>query len=344
MNFGSPLFLWFLLAIPVFIGLFILYSQWRQKSLLKFASSELIKRLIPPKITQRQIIKWTFFLLFLFFAIIALARPRFGIKMQIAERKGVDIIVALDISQSMLAEDVVPSRLEKAKYEISKFIDLLKGDRIGIIVFAGESFVQCPLTLDYGAAKMFLDAISTDWIRVQGTAIADAIYKAIEAFKTQPHKSKVLLIISDGEDHLGNIENAVQKAVANNIRIHVVGIGSQNGAPIPIKKSGGSVEYKKDANGNMVITRLNSMMLEKISIEGKGKYFHSGTNLDMTAIYNEISKMEKNEFGLDRLNVFEEQYQIFLFIALLFLLAEFFFPQTTKSNNFLKGKNNENIN
>jgi len=258
--------------------------------------------------------------------------------MEIVERKGVDVIVGLDISKSMLAQDIAPNRLDRAKFEIGKFIDLLKGDRFGLIVFAGESFVQCPLTLDYGAAKMFLNVVNTDWVQVGGTAIGDAINQAISAFSTQKNKSKVLIILSDGEDQMGNVEEAAQKAAALGIKIYTVGVGSESGVPIPISQGQGSIVYKKDENGNLVMTKLNSMMMEKIAMEGHGKYFHAGNSLDMSAIYQEIAKMEKNELGSDRMNLFEEQYQWFCAIALLLLLLEFFIPPISAALQQWKGR------
>jgi Ca-activated chloride channel family protein len=338
MRFGSPEYFWFMVCIPLLVGLFILVHQWKQAALKRFASLSLMKRLTPEKILQQQVLKWALFLAFVFFAVFSLARPRFGVKMEIFERKGVDVIVALDISKSMLAEDIAPSRLERAKFEIAKFIDLLKGDRVGLIVFAGESFVQCPLTLDYGAAKMFLNVVTTEWVQTQGTAISDAIAQAIEAFRSQKNKSKVLIILSDGEDHTGDVESAAKKAAQHKIKIYTVGLGSESGVPIPLNQGKGNVLYKKDASGNLVMTRLNSLMLEKVAMEGGGKYFHAGTNLDLPGIYQEISKMEKNELGSDRMAIFEEQYQAFLIIALFFLLLEFFLPELVRTKHLWKGR------
>jgi Ca-activated chloride channel family protein len=338
MSFGSPLYFWLLVSIPILIGLFIFAHQKKQAALKKFASLPLLGRLTPAGINQRQTVKWTLLLIFILFAIIALSRPRFGLKMEMVERKGVDVIVALDISKSMLAQDVTPSRLDRAKFEIAKFIDLCKGDRVGLIVFAGESFMQCPLTLDYGAAKMFLNVVTTDWVQTPGTAIGDAINQSCEAFKTQKNKSKVLIIISDGEDHLGDAEAAAQKAAAQNIKIFTVGVGSESGVPIPLTADKSNVTYKKDNTGNLVMTRLNSMMLEKIALSGNGKYFHAGTSLDMSSIYQEIAKMEKNELGTDRMNIFEEQYQWFLAIALFFLFLEFFIAPVSRSKKEWKGR------
>jgi Ca-activated chloride channel homolog len=330
MRFGNPNALWLLFCIPLFIGLFILAYQRKKDVLRKFASLQMIKKLAPQETGQRQIVKWIFFLLFFLFSVIALSRPQFGVKMQLVERRGVDIMVALDISKSMLAQDVAPSRIERAKFEIARFIDMLKGDRLGLIVFAGESFVQCPLTLDYGAAKMFLSSVNTDWVDVQGTNIADAIKQAVESFKTKKNKSRVLIMLSDGEDHLGDAEEAAKKATEENVKIYTVGIGSESGVPIPINRDKANIIYKKDNDGNLVMTRLNPMMLEKIAIAGNGKYFQAGTSLDLVSIYNEISKMEKNELGSDNLNIYEEQYQVFLLLALLLIIIEFLIPE--KSN------------
>jgi Ca-activated chloride channel homolog len=338
MQFGSPSFFWLFFCIPVLIGLFILVHQQKQAALRRFASLHMMRRLTPEGITRRQVVKWVLFLAFVICAVLALVRPRFGVKMEMIERRGVDVIVALDISKSMLAEDIAPNRLERAKFEIARFIDLCKGDRVGLVVFAGESFVQCPLTLDYGAAKMFLNVVTTDWVQVPGTAIADAITQSAEAFKSQKNKSKVLIILSDGEDQEGNAETAAQKAAEHGIKIYTVGVGSESGVPIPLSSGKANITYKKDNSDNLVMTRLNSMMLEKIAMEGKGKYFHAGTNLDMASIYQEIAKMEKNELGTDRMNIFEEQYQWFLMLAILFLLLEFFIPDVSAVKQEWKGR------
>lgn len=338
MRFASPEFFWLLFLIPVFIAFFIWAYQHKQGTLAKFASLSLIKKISPETGLNRQVLRWIILLIFLFFLICALVRPQFGIKTQEIERKGVDVIVALDVSQSMLAEDITPSRIQRAKHEISKFIDLLKGDRIGLIVFAGESFVQCPLTLDYGAAKMYLDVVTTSWIQLQGTALADAIRQSSKAFRTKSKKHKVLVLITDGEDHEGEAVNAAKDAAKDGVKIYTIGIGSESGVPIPLKKSGGNIVYKKDKGGNLVMTRLNSIILEKIAHEAKGKYFQSGTNLDLTLIYNEIAKMEKKDLGMNKLAVYEERYQIFLFIALIFLILEFIIPERIKQKKVWRGR------
>lgn len=277
-------------------------------------------------------------MLFFLLLIIALTRPRFGVKTEMVERRGVDIMIALDISSSMLAEDIVPNRLQRAQHAIAQFMDLVKGDRVGLIAFAGESFVQCPLTLDYGAARLFLNALNPDWIQLPGTAIDQAIDQATRAFKSKSKKSRVLLILSDGEDHQGDAIEAAKRAAAEGVRIFTIGIGSESGVPIPESKSGGNVVYKKDRQGNLVLTKLNPIELEKIALAGNGQYFNAGSAVDLSRIYGEIAKMEKQDLGQNRLSIYEERYQFFLFLAMLFLLVEFFIGDRVGKHEEWKGR------
>jgi Ca-activated chloride channel homolog len=338
MKFGNPEYflLWF--ALPVFIGFFIWAYQRKKAALQRFAALDLIGKLTHSAGLAYQITKWTVFCIFFFFLVIALVRPRFGLKMEMVERKGIDIMVALDISQSMLAEDIAPNRVDRAKHEIAKLFDMLKGDRVGLVVFAGESFVQCPLTLDYGAAKMFLDAVNPGWVQIQGTALGDAINQSTQAFRSKVHKHKVLIIITDGEDHQGNTIEAARAAADEGTVIYTIGVGSESGVPIPISHDNGNIVYKKDKNGNLVLTKLNTPILEQIANEGKGKFFHAGTDLDFSRIMAEIAKMEKKDFGTKSLTTYEEQYQIFLFMALLLILLEFFLPERSRKKEEWKGR------
>ena len=338
MQFGNPTFFLLLLLIPVFIGFFIWTHQRRKAALARFAEAHLIEKLIPGSGLSRQVIKWTLFITFFIFLVFALVLPRFGLKLELFERQGVDVMVGLDISESMLAEDIAPNRLDRAKHEIGKLYDMLKGDRAGLIVFAGESFVQCPLTLDYGAAKMFLDAVSTGWVQTQGTALAEAIKQATVAFQSKTHKYKVLILISDGEDNEGGAEEAASEAAAEGVIIYTVGVGSENGTPIPVSHGGGTVVYKKDKDGNLVMTRLDPVTLEKIAIAGHGKYFQAGTDLDLSRILAEIERMEKRELGISKLNIYEERYQIFLLIAVLLLIIEFFIAAQARKKEIWKGR------
>ncbi len=339
MRFGSPEYFWCLLALPLVVGFFIWSYQARRRALRRFAAPALIARLAPTGDLGRQVLKWTVLVLFVVFVVFALVRPRFGVKMEMVERKGVDVMVALDVSKSMLAQDITPNRIERAKHEIRKFIDLLRGDRVGLIVFAGESYVQCPLTLDYGAAQLFLDAVNTDWIQLQGTALAQAIEQSVRAFRSEERKHKVLVILSDGEDHGGEAVDAARKAAEEGVRVYTIGIGSQSGVPIPLRtRGGGNVVYKKDREGNLVMTRLNPAVLDKIAQEGNGKYFHAGLDLDLTRIYSEIAQMEKKDLGMNRMTVYEEKYQWFLGIALGLLLLEFFIPDRVRRKREWKGR------
>ena len=338
MRFGNPEYFLLLPAVPL-VALFFFLMYRRKKVLLsRFATVALVRKLSSSAGPARYILKSTFFCLFLTFVIFALVRPKFGVKMEMVERKGVDIMIALDISHSMLAQDLAPNRLERAKFEIRKFINLLKGDRVGLIIFAGESFVQCPLTLDHAAAVIMLQSVNTDWVQIQGTALSEVIKQAVRAMSGTSKRNKVLLILSDGEDHEGGVVEAAKAAAQEGVVIYTIGIGSEAGAPVPMNKGGGSVLYKKDKDGNLVMTRLNSLTLEKIAIESGGKYFHAGTDLDLTRIYNEVSKMEMSDFGMTKAVIHEEQYQIFLFIAIIFILIEFFISERARKNAAWKGR------
>ncbi|MDR0305806.1 MAG: VWA domain-containing protein [Chitinispirillales bacterium] len=339
MRFGNPEFFSLLLLLPLLAVFFLIAYRRKLAALALFASDSLIKKLSASAGPSRYILKSTFFCLFFLFIVFALARPKFGVKMEMVERKGVDIMIALDISHSMLAQDLAPNRIERAKLEIRKFINLLKGDRIGLIIFAGESFVQCPLTLDHAAAQLMLQSVSTDWVQTQGTALGDVIKQAAKALDGgTSRKRKVLIILSDGEDHEGNVTDAAKQAAKEGIIIYTIGIGSETGVPIPMNRGTNNVVYKKDKAGNLVMTRLNPVTLEKIALETNGKYFHAGTNLDLTRIYNEISRMEKTEFGMTKAVVHEEQYQIFLLIALIFILIEFFISERARKKEVWKGR------
>jgi Ca-activated chloride channel family protein len=338
MRFGNPEYFLLLAALPVIALFFFLVYRGKAAALARFARAPLVRKLSTSAGPSRYILKSTFFCLFFLFITFALVRPKFGVKMEMVERKGVDIMVALDISHSMLAQDLAPNRLERAKLEIRKFINLLKGDRIGLIIFAGESFVQCPLTLDHAAANIMLQSVNADWVQVQGTALADVIRQATKAMGGTNRKHRVLIILSDGEDHEGNVTEAARAAAREGIVIYTIGIGSEAGVPVPMNRGGSNVVYKKDKSGNLVMTRLNSVTLEKIAIEANGKYYHAGTDLDLTKIYNEISRMEKTDFGMTKAVIHEEQYQIFLLIAIIFILIEFFILERARRKDVWKGR------
>ncbi|MDR3012304.1 MAG: VWA domain-containing protein [Chitinispirillales bacterium] len=338
MRYGNPEYFLLLLALPVIALFFFLIYRRKIKALARFASAPLIGKLNSSAGPSRYILKATFFCLFFMFATFALVRPMFGVKTEMVERKGVDIMIALDISHSMLAQDLVPNRLERAKFEIRRFVNLLRGDRVGLIIFAGESHVQCPLTLDYAVVMTMLQAINVDWVQIQGTALADVIRQGTKALDATNRKHKVLIILSDGEDHEGNVVEAARAAAKEGIIIYTIGIGSESGVPIPMSGSGANITYKRDRDGNLVMTRLNPVTLEKIAIETGGKYFHAGANLDLTRIYNEIAQMEQTNFGMTKAVVHEEQYQLFLLLAIIFMLIEFFISERARRREVWKGR------
>ncbi len=258
------------------------------------------------------------------FLVVVLARPQFGVKEEEVKRKGLDIMVALDTSLSMNARDIQPSRLIKAKNEVSRLIDMLQGDRIGLIAFSGDSFVQCPLTLDYGAAKLFLDIIDTGIIPTPGTSISRAIKTAKNAYSKKEKKYKVLILFTDGEEHEGEAVKAAQNAGEEGIRIYAVGMGSPKGEPIPMQEMAGKkTGYKKDSEGNVVMSQLDESTLKKVTLMTGGRYYRvTPDETELDAIYKDIRKMEQKELASKRFTQYEDRYQVFLLIAIIILFAE----------------------
>ncbi len=332
LRFRYPVFLNGLWGVLLLILFFVLVYRHKEKLLQRFGHLELIKRILPGYNKRRVIWKNVLFILAYVFLVIALADPQIGTKLEQVKRKGVDIVIALDVSNSMKAEDIKPNRLEKAKHEIARFIDLLKGDRIGLVAFAGMAHLVCPLTLDYGAAKLFLQMMDTDLIPVQGTALGDAIKVAMKAFDQKDRKHKVLILITDGEDHEGNPVKIAKEAAKEGIIIYTIGIGSPQGVPIPVyDRNGNEVGFMKDRNGNVVTTKLDMATLQKIAFVTNGKYYMATSGQsELEKIYDEINKMEKKELSARRFSQYEDRYQIFALIGLLFLLSEFFLPVRTR--------------
>ncbi len=324
LRFAYPQFFYLYWALPVLV-VFVFWAFRRKKRLLqKIGDQELVQQLTRNLSTRKR--NWKVILILAVYSILvfALADPQIGTKLERVKRKGVDIFIALDVSKSMLAEDVAPSRLEKAKHEISSFIDELQGDRIGLICFSGIAFVQCPLTLDYSAAKLFLDDIDTDIIPQPGTAISSAIETAMHSFITKDLKHKVLVLITDGEDHEGDPLEVAKQAAKEGVVIYTIGIGSPQGAPIPeFDRYGNRIGYKKDQNGQVVTTRLDMGTLEKIAFETGGKYKMSSTGeTELGEIYKEIGSMEKKELDSRQFTQFEDRFQIFLLFVLILLVVE----------------------
>ncbi|MDB9787156.1 VWA domain-containing protein, partial [Bacteriovoracaceae bacterium] len=338
MRFGNPHFLWMLWLIPL-IAVFFIWGFRRKQTLIdRFIAPELKERLLACVSFQRQKIKTFLLLLVVFFSILALIRPKWGFHWEEVKRKGVDIIVALDVSGSMLAQDVTPNRLERAKREIIDLLNIVQGDRVGLIAFAGTAFLQAPLTLDYGAVQIFLDDLDTDLIPIPGTAIAEAITKSVASFDQADKKSRVLILITDGEDHYGDPLEEAEKASKQNIKIYTIGIGKKGGAPIPNGPNGG---FKKDRRGNLILTQLDEETLQKIALKTKGSYVRSVTgDLDLEQIYDDIRRtIDDKDLKSGRRKRFEERFQWPLIIALLFLILESIFPERKRS----RLKSNKNI-
>lgn len=326
MNFGNLSYLLLLWLIPALVFFYMYAFMKRQRALRQFCGPELAGRLLPQLRQGRQKLKAFLVILAVLFLTLALVRPRWGFHWEDIKRRGVDIMVAVDVSKSMLARDIPPSRLERAKRKVEDLVKMLEGDRIGLIAFAGASFVQCPLTLDYGAFSMFLDYLSPDLIPVPGTAIGDAVRKGVESFNRRERTAKALILITDGEDHGSKPLEAAELAKKEGVRIFTIGIGQEDaGAPIP--DPDGSGGFVKDRQGNMVMSRLDEKTLQKIALETGGSYVRSVTgDMDLEAIYkNEIrAGMERKELTTTRKKRWEERFQWFLAAAVLLLLAEFF--------------------
>lgn len=321
-------FLYAYLLIPVFIVLFVLMKHWRRKALQALGDYNVVNQLLSGVSKSKPTIKFILLLFILALIIMGIVNPQIGTKLQEVKRKGADVIIALDVSNSMKAEDLTPNRLERAKQSISRLIDKMEGDRIGIVVFAGEAYVQLPITTDYSAAKLFLETIDTDVVPTQGTAIGAAIRLSMESFGQDVGKNKAIVIITDGENHEDDAINAAREAVEKGISINTIGMGSPNGSPIPTYKNKSQVGFKKDKEGNTIITKLNEQMLQEIAMAGNGAYVHasnSATGLDV--ILDEINKLEKKNFESKMYSDYDDKFYYFLIPALILLVLELFIDE-----------------
>ncbi|MCH2665679.1 VWA domain-containing protein [bacterium] len=322
MRFGSPDSFWFLLLIPLLFGLYVWSFRRRQVALRRFGAEALMTKLTSATSWTRQTIKAALLLVAFLFLVVALVEPRFGTKLEMLSRRGVDVIVALDTSLSMLAEDMPPNRLLRARLEIESLIDRLEGDRIGLVAFSGQSFVLCPLTLDYGAAKLFLDSIDTGLIPAKGTAIAQAVRTGTEAFGSEEQKYKALVLITDGEDHAGEALEAARQAKQAGVRIFAVGIGTPEGELIPIKQDG-RTEFLRDRQGNVVKTRLGEATLVEMAKITNGGYVRSQRGrVGLDEVYAQVSNMEKRELGSRKLSQYKHRFQWPLAVAILLIILE----------------------
>lgn len=316
-------YLYGLILIPVLTLVFIYLRYRNRRNLARFGDPGILRQLMPLYSGSRAVLRFILLMLALAFLSFTLARPQFGSKLQEVKRKGVELVIALDVSNSMLAEDIQPSRLERAKQAISKLVDRLENDRIGLIVFAGDAYVQVPITSDYISAKLFLETVGPDMVPKQGTAIGSAIELAMNSFTPEAEKNRVILIISDGENHEDDAIATAEAAREKGIVVHTLGMGKEAGVPIPV--SPGSNVFRKDNRGQVVITKMEPRMLARIAGAGGGKYFPAtASNAGFRAVLDEINKMEKQEMETRIYSEYNERFQFMAGAALLFLILEVF--------------------
>lgn len=326
--------LYALIIIPVILLVFIINRNLRNSSLKKFGDPRLLSILNPETSPYKSYIKITLILLAVASVILGIANPQIGTKISEAKREGVDVIIALDISNSMRAEDIKPNRLERAKQMINKLIDKLENDRIGLVAFAGEAFVQLPLTTDYSAAKLFLGFTEPELIPSQGTAIGRAIELASEQFKENDNRRKALIIISDGENHEDDAVSEASRAAEKNFVVYTIGMGTTTGAPVPIYNNGSLTGYLKDRDGNVVITKYDPTMLQQIAAAGKGQFFPTGdSEPELNTILSKVAGLDKKEFETKLFTDYEDRYQYFFGLAFFFLFLELLFSE--RKNKFI---------
>ena len=318
-RFAYPDHLYALIGVGVCIVVYVLYRIIEQRKLKQLADKELLSIILPDYSAFRNHLKFVLFTLTAVFFIIAWAQPQYGVKKQNVKKKGVEIAIALDVSNSMLAEDIKPNRIEKAKFSIQRIINKLEQNKISIITFAGEAYIQLPMTTDVGASKLFLQNISTNSIDKQGTAIGAAISKCMRSFSGNDKVAKTIIVISDGENHEDNAVGIAQQAREKGIIVNTVGMGTTNGVPIPIKNQYGQTNFLMDKNGSPVTTKLNEQMLQEIAAAGGGVYSRE----DFSPIIKALDDMEKSDFEAQEFNVYNERFQVFLLLGLVCLLLEF---------------------
>lgn len=317
-NFAQAQYLFLLLLIPFFFLIQALVLRLRRRRIRKFGDEKLVRELMPSYAKAKVWVRLTLFSVGFFFFVIGLSRPQIGAKLKEHETKGAEIMIALDVSNSMLAEDYSPNRLERAKLAISRLVDKLRDDRIGLIVFAGNSFVQLPITTDYVSAKMFMNSISTESVPVQGTAIGEAINTAMRSFSSQSEKSRAIIVITDGENHEDDPVAAAKQAAEMGVRVFTIGVGSPEGKPIPMDG-----ELLKDKDGNIVVTRLDESVLQEVAQAGNGVYVRAGNSeFGLNPIIEDIRRMEDEKYSSIVFEEYDEQFMYFLAIALFFFVIE----------------------
>lgn len=323
-RFAHSGYFYLLLLIPLLFAGYLVYRRYMRRAVSRFGDPRLLHRLSRSASPSKPFWKFVLLAAAFGFLVVGLANPQIGTRLEEVKLEGIDIYIALDVSNSMKAEDIKPNRLERARLEIRNLVGRLRGDRIGLIVFAGEAYTQFPLTTDYSAAGLFIDTVDSDIVPVQGTAIGKAIDQAMRSFDFEEPTTKVLIVITDGENMEGDMNEAAERAAEKDVIIYAIGMGSEAGAPIPIYDSRGRrTDFKRDRAGEVVMTRLDRPSLEKMVSRGKGKYYQGTRAQDeLNEIYNEINSMEKREFGAKQFTDYESRFQYFIVAGLFFLLLE----------------------
>lgn len=310
-------------VLPLLLVVYLLNRAWKKAALKKFGQLEVLSLMMPNVSSTKPVLKFIVFSAAVMFIIFGLVNPQIGSKLEEVKREGSDIVICLDVSNSMKAEDFKPNRLEKAKQSIEKLIDKLSNDRLGIVVFAGDAFVQLPITTDYAAAKLFLETIDTDVVPTQGTVISSAIELAENSFGTEEGKTKAIIVISDGESHDDDAIAAARAAAEKGTIVHAIGIGSPEGAPIPVYKNKIQAGFRQDKQGNPVVTKLNEAALQEVATAGGGVYVRASQGeIGLLALQDRIAKMEKKAFDSKIYTDYEDRFQIFIGIAIFLLILE----------------------
>ena len=325
-------YLLLLLIVPLLFVAYALYLRARRRRIARLGDPALVASLMPEASTGKGWLKITLLALAWFFFVLGLSRPQLGARLKEHQSQGVEVVIALDVSNSMLAEDYSPNRLERAKLAISRLVDRLQGDRIGLVIFAGEAFVQLPITADYVSAKVFLKTVDTESVPIQGTALAEALMASARSFSTQSERSRAIILITDGEDHEGEAVEAAKAIAEQGIRIYCIGVGSPQGKPIP--KNG---SLMKDRQGDIVVTRLDEDILQEIAGAGNGKYVRAGNaEFGLNPIIEDIRTLDKEQFNSVVFEDFDEQYMYFFGIALFFLILELLVPERKARRKLFK--------
>jgi Ca-activated chloride channel family protein len=331
---ANPEYLYALLLIPALIAFFWYSRLKRKKALAQFGQMDILSVLMPNASTSRPVLKYIILMCALGCIIFGIARPQFGSKLKTEKRKGIELIIALDVSNSMMAEDIQPNRLERAKRAISQLVDKLSNDKIGLIVFAGEAYTQLPITADYVSAKLFLNSISPQMVPTQGTAIGSAIELGVKSFNPQFAGSKAMIVITDGENHEDDAIGAASEAAKQGVTIYTLGMGLPQGGPIP-NFSNGQKGYRKDKEGNTIVTKLDEQMLQKIAEAGKGAYIRANNaQVGLNNLFSEVNKMEKSELETQIYADYDDKFQYFIALVIFLILLDFMVLE--RKNKYLK--------